>query len=121
MVGNKMRQYFIRVHILEVGFHPVKSKPVAVFKKKVASNSLGKWTLYKWAELLEGTEWETIPKDKLPLSKTYTPVSDGWKWEALVCGINSAAPTVWSPDGGRCTGLIRRPIRKRTNVEQVRH
>lgn len=114
---NKMNNYFIRVHILESGFHPVKSKPIAVLKKKVAFKSLGKWCLYKWAELLEGTEWETIPKDKLPLNKAYTPISEGWKWVALICGINSEAPTAWSPDGGRCTGLIKRPIKRKEQNE----
>ena len=108
-------QYYVRVNLFNAGAVG-RAKPIATYKKQVPLRELGKWTQYKWAELLEETEWETIPKKFLNIGNYRTSTREGWKWEAIISGIASALPTVWSPEGGRITANYRRPIRKRKEV-----
>jgi hypothetical protein len=93
-----------------------REKAIAVYRTPVPLNELEKWCQSQWYKLLEGTEWETIPKDFLVVGNYRTSVQEGWKWEAIISGIDSTLPTVWSPDGGRITKNYRRPIRKRKEV-----
>ena len=108
-------RYFGRVSICNaktVG----REKAIAVYREAVPFEELEKWCQSQWYTLLEGTEWETIPKEFLTIGNYRTQVSKGWEWAAIIGGLDSTQPTVWSPDGGRITKSYRRPIRKRKEV-----
>jgi hypothetical protein len=94
-----------------------REKAIAVYREAVPLEELNKWCQSQWYKLLEGTEWETIPKEFLVVGNYRTSVEEGWEWDAIISGLDSTEPTVWSPDGGRITKCYRRPIRKREVVK----
>ena len=81
-----------------------REKAIAVYREAVPLEELEKWCQSKWYKLLEGTEWETIPKEFLTIGNYHTQVSKGWEWAVLeipgsvgLGGIKKPAPRL--PEG----------------------
>ena len=105
-------RFFVRVMIVDA---KDTSKVFAKYTKGMHIDKLEGYCQSYWWELLEGTEWEsdsetegTIPKE----TSTHS-IKNGWKWNAIISGLDAKKPTVFSPEGGRITKSYRRAVRKR--------